>query len=43
MPTLDKNIVQIWRKRKGFSKIRFEKMTREQFIKNNTFWATPRR
>lgn len=35
------NIYQVWGKRKGAEKIRFEEKTKEQFEKNNQFWSTP--
>lgn len=41
IPTMNKNIVQIWGIRKGFEKIRFEDKTKEQFEENNNFWDTP--
>lgn len=41
MPTLNKNLVQIWGKRKGLEHKRFESKTKEQFDKNNAFWDTP--
>lgn len=41
LPTLDKNIVQIWGKRKGLENKRFEQKTKEDFDKNNAFWDTP--
>lgn len=39
MPTLDKNIVQVWGKRKGFKDTRFESKTQEEFDRNNVFWS----
>ena len=39
MPTMDKNIVQVWGIRKGFEKIRFEEKTKQEFDKNNNFWS----
>lgn len=38
IPTMNKGIVQIWGKRKGFSKVRFEPKTEKEFTKNNNFW-----
>lgn len=38
VPTANKDIAQVWGKRKGFKNTRFEKKTKEQFIKNNKFW-----
>jgi len=41
IPTGTKNLVQIWGKRKGFAKTRFEEKSKEQFEKNNEFWQKP--
>lgn len=41
IPTVTKNIVQIWGHRKGYKNIRFEKKTKQQYIKNNKFWNMP--
>jgi len=38
IPTGTKNLVQLWGKRKGFSKNRFEDKTKKEFEKNNEFW-----
>jgi hypothetical protein len=38
-----KEMYQVWGVRKGFKNIRFESKTREQFEKNNNFWALPLR
>lgn len=43
IPTGMKNTVQMWRKRKGLSGVRFEDKTKEDFDKNNEFWDTPRK
>lgn len=42
IPTGVSNMVQVWRKRKGFSNIRFEDKTEEEFHRNNEFWNTPK-
>ena len=38
IPTINKKVVQVWGKRKGFENIRFESKTKEEFEKNNKFW-----
>ncbi len=43
MPTMNKNILQIWGKRKGTEEMRFEPKTRKEYIKNNEFWDTPKK
>lgn len=43
VPTIDKNIFQVWGIRKGSINRRFEKKTKKEFIKNNAFWSTPTR
>ena len=39
-PTGLKNVVQIWRKRRGKTDKRFEERTEEQFKQNNKFWGS---
>lgn len=41
LPTVDENIVQVWGKRKGHETLRFEKKTKQQFLKNENFWRKP--
>lgn len=43
IPTLDKNIVQVWGRRKGHEQRRFELKTKKEFIENNKFWDSPRK
>jgi hypothetical protein len=41
IPTGMRDIVQIWRLRKGMADKRFENKTEEEFERNNKFWNTP--
>lgn len=41
IPTMNKNILQIWGIRKGYEEVRFTSKTKEEFEKNNKFWSTP--
>lgn len=38
---LDGGGYQVWRRRKGSEHLRFEKKTKDDFDRNNKFWATP--
>lgn len=40
IPTIDKNIVQVWGIRKGFKNIRMENKTKAEFNSNNKFWSS---
>lgn len=37
----DDGSLQIWRRRKGYAKTRFEEKSAIQFMKNNLFWSQP--
>lgn len=39
VPTVDKNWFQVYGKRKGYVKNRFEKKTKEEFEANNKLWS----
>lgn len=43
IPTGIRGIVQLWGKRKGLEKKRFEEKSKMEFEANNKFWSTPQR
>lgn len=40
IPTFDRNIAQVWGKRKGSEHLRFTSKSKQEFIDNNKFWST---